>query len=177
MRSNLLLTALLIAGSSSAMAATDFTGSTVKASLLYPNTATTYAGPVSATVGSGVEFGPGAFAPAAGSIDVGASSLTFFTNQSATYGTGSFNGYRVDFAKAIKSATLAAGSTFVPNSVTFSGNSVFFNVSGETALRGHSATINISAVPKPAAWSLMIAGFAMIGATMRSRKRMASVAA
>lgn len=177
MRTKLLLASLLLAaGLSPAMAATDFTGTSVTASLLFPDTNTVYAGPVSSVVTAGVEFGAGSFAPAAGSIDVGASSLTFFTNQSATYGTAGFNGYRIDFAKAIQSVSLAASSTFSPNSISFSGNSVFFNLSGQSVQDGQFATINISAVPEPATWGMMIVGFAMVGASLRRRSLTPTVA-
>jgi hypothetical protein len=169
-----LLAIALLAASSPAIAATNFTGTTVSASLLFPNTSTTYApntGPATATVSGETEFPVGTFSPAFGSIDVGANFFTFFTNQSAQYSTADFNGFRLDFARPILSASLAAGNTFSGGTVTFSGNSVFLNVSGLNAVDGQFATVNVSAVPEPATWAMMIGGFGMVGGAMRSARR------
>lgn len=157
---------------SPAMAGT-LIGTPVTASLLYPDTATTYAGPVTSVVTGAVEFAPGAFAPAAGSIDVGANSISYFTNQNAQYSGASFNGYRLDFTgRTITSLSLNGASTLTPVSYSFSGSSVFFNLSGEQVQNGDVALfdVGVAAVPEPATWMMLIAGFAMMGYGLRKRR-------
>jgi hypothetical protein len=177
------LTKILAAGltigviASPAAAAVNLTGATASAVLLYPDTSTVYANGGTQTVGAGVEFGPGSFAPAAGSIDVASRTITFFTNQVATYGPGAFNGYRIDlsgYAGSLGRAVLDASSTYTPTSVYVSGNSVYIDLIG-TSANGGFAQINLG-VPEPANWALMIAGFGLAGAAMRVRRRKVSFA-
>ena len=164
-----LIAGLLAAVATPAMAATDLTGTSVTASLLFPDTGTTYAGPATATVGGGVEFGQGTFAPAQGSLDVGANTLTYFANVGAGYSTSSFNGFRIDFDRAITSVSFLGGKT--PTGFSFSGNSVFLNVSGQTYAASDFTSLSITAVPEPAQWAMMIGGFGLVGAATRRRTR------
>ncbi len=168
------IAAAIVAGAigTPAAAAVDLIGASATALLLYPDTSTVYANGGTKTVGAGVEFGAGSFAPAAGSIDVGARTVTFFTNQSATYGAGSFNGYRIDlsgYTGSLGRAVLDASSTFAPSKVYVSGNSVFIDLTG-TSANGGFAQVNLG-VPEPASWALMIAGFGLAGGAMRVRRR------
>ncbi len=50
-----------------------------------------------------------------------------------------------------------------------------YNVSGTSPdhLASYSGTLNLGSVPEPATWTLLIAGFAIVGGAMR-RKRLAS---
>jgi hypothetical protein len=167
--SRFLIAALLAAVASPVMAATDFTGTSVTASLLFPDTSTTYAGPATATVGGGIEFEQGTFSPAQGSLDIGTNTLTYFANVGAVYSTASFNGFRVDFDRAIASVSFLGGKT--PTGFSFSGNSVFLNVSGQGYDSSDFTSLSITAVPEPAAWAMMIGGFGLIGAASRRRLR------
>lgn len=170
---SLFIAALAASTAMPALAATTLTGSTVTATLLYPDQATIYSGPATAIVGSGVEFGPGTFAPAIGTFDIGANTISFFSNQSGSYGTAGFNGYRLDFAgRTITSLTLAAGSTFTPLNYTFNGSSVFLNVSGQDPQGGNALfDVGVAAVPEPATWAMMLMGFGMIGFGLRNRQK------
>ena len=162
------IASVLAAVSVPAIGATDFTGTSVTASLLFPDTATTYAGPANATVGAGIEFGQNSFSPAQGSLDIGANTLTYFANVSAgAYSPASFNGFRIDFARAIASVSFLGGKT--PTGFSFSGNSVFLNVSGQTYEASDFTSLSVNAVPEPAAWAMMIGGFGLIGSAARRR--------
>lgn len=163
----LLLAALFVGSAAPALAATDFTGSSVTASLLYPDTATTYAGPVSALVGPGVEFGQGAFAPAQGSLDIGANTLTYSANVGGQYSQAGFNGFRVDFARAIANVSFLGGKA--PTGFSFGGNSVFLNVAGQSYGASDFTSLSVTAVPEPAMWGLMVAGFGLVGLVARRR--------
>jgi hypothetical protein len=171
-----LATALLgsVAFSASASAATalNLNGATVTASLRYPDMATVYAGPVSTTVGAGVEFTSGSFSPAPQSIDIGASTISIFTNGTGTYSNTTFNGFELDFTGftgSLDSLRVDASSTFQPVNFSVSGNSVFVNLSGET-VRANDV-LNISAVPEPATWAMMFLGLGMIGFAARARSQ------
>lgn len=160
----------LLAGvAAPAMAATDFTGTSVTASLLFPDTATIYAGPATNTVGAGVEFGQGTFSPAQGSLDIGANTITYFANVAAGgYSPAAFNGFRVDFDRAIKSVSFAGGKA--PTGFSFSGNSVFLNVSGQSFDASDFTTLSVAGVPEPAQWALMIGGLGFAGVAARRRR-------
>ena len=162
-----LLAALLVGSAAPALGATDFTGSSVTVSLLYPDISTTYAGPVSAVVGPGVEFGQGAFAPARGSLDIGANTLTYSANVGGQYSQAGFNGFRVNFSQAISSVSFLGGKT--PTGFSFSGNSVFLNVAGLNYGASDFTSLSITAVPEPTMWGLMVAGFGLVGMAARRR--------
>lgn len=62
----------------------------------------------------------------------------------------------------IDALNLAAGS----HTLTVNGNRL-----GATGSASYSGTLEVAAVPEPAAWGMMILGFGLVGAGMRSRKR------
>lgn len=76
-----------------------------------------------------------------------------------------------DLTGSTEQWTLASGS------IGAGPHSIF--VEGSWGERGgaYSGTLNYlpAAVPEPAAWALMIAGFGLVGGTMRSRRRTTSV--
>ena len=179
MKTFTVVTAALLAATAMPAAAQSLNGSTVTATLLFPTTTTTYAGPFTTTVGPQVEFPAGTFTgpqgTAAGSFDIAGNTVTFFSNQFGNFGTTSgangFNGYRLSFAgRTITSVTLGAGTTFVPNSFSFSGSSFSFDVAGQDPQGGNTVfQIGVAAVPEPATWGMMILGFGAIGYAMRRR--------
>jgi hypothetical protein len=168
----LLITLLSTAAPASAA---DLLGANVTGTLLFPDIDTPYAGQQSVTtvVDGDIEFQSGFFG-APGSIDVGANTITFATNYGGTYGSGDYNGYRLDFeGLTIKSLTLNQSSTFTPLDFSFNGSSVFFNVQGQTANNG-SAFFDVEVgapVPEPSTWAMMLLGFGFVGGAMRSRRR------
>ena len=160
----------LIAANPAAAATLDLTGASVTATLLFPDT-TVYAGPFTTTVGAGTEFPFGTFAPANGSLDITATTITFFANVAATYSTASFNGYRLDFINYtgdLGSLALAASSSFAPFDFDVVGDSVFLNLQGQTVTATDSITL--ATVPEPASWAMMIGGFGLVGGALRRRQ-------
>jgi hypothetical protein len=108
----------------------------------------------------------------------------FFTsawNNGATLSiTGLLNGAVLYTSSTILNAT---GPTFI--NLGFNGiNEARFAISGGTSARigsgagNYFAVDNLSvngAVPEPATWGMMIAGFGMMGAALRTRRRSATV--
>lgn len=87
----------------------------------------------------------------------------------------------LDGTRLLDSVTAAGGSTTVwqKRSVQFFtlGGPLSFNATGTSdRLGGYLDDISVSsvAVPEPASWALLIAGFGMIGASARRRRRMAA---
>ena len=66
-----------------------------------------------------------------------------------------------------------AGLNTLTIAVADSGPPAAFRLDGLVA----SANLAVPTIPEPAAWALMIAGFAMVGATMRRRKLVRRIAA
>ena len=146
----------------------DLTGSTATATLLYPD-ATVYAGPATAIVGAGTEFVGGTFSPAPQSIDIGARSISLFTNGAATYSTAGFNGFQIDFSNysgSLGALRVLSSSSFQPVGFEVVGNAVRINLSGQTV--GANDFLSIG-VPEPSTWALMILGFGAVGYSMRRR--------
>ena len=74
---------------------------------------------------------------------------------------------------ALGSINLSANNVnaFSPASINFSGTGRSFVISGGQAQFGFDdVTFNAGAVPEPAAWALMIAGFGLVGGAMRRRR-------
>lgn len=80
---------------------------------------------------------------------------------------GLFTGMRY-WCNASTSSDCLQGASVVPQS--FNSPSAQFE-----ARRGTIAIATVSAVPEPATWALMLAGFAMVGAAVRYRRRKLAV--
>ena len=175
MKKNFLAAALLGSALASAPAFAqefDLTGSTVTGTLFFPDNSTVYAGPVTATVGSGIEFASGSFAPAPQSVNIGANTISLFTNGAATYSTSSFNGFQFDFTGfrgSLSDLRVSNTSTFRPVGFSVVGNSVRINLSGLTVRADD--VLQLAAVPEPATWGMMILGFGAMGFAMRRRAK------
>jgi hypothetical protein len=84
----------------------------------------------------------------------------------------SFNGIVLtDLTKSkISDVTVASSSTepgFTSSDFTFTSNSVTVNFAGLSASTSHAFVLDVSFVPEPASWALMIVGFAGLGAALR----------
>lgn len=143
-----------------------------------------------ASVGAGVEF-----ARSAGNFDFSATGLTFtvgipdFANPliySFADTTHAFTGISNVILSGNASLTangmsnLFLNSTLSPSIVTFQNGVISFDLSGVTnAVVGSTISMNVStaagAVPETATWGMMIAGFGMMGAALRTRRRSATV--
>jgi hypothetical protein len=106
-------------------------GSSVTGTYYYPNLSTVTVGPVGPiTVSSAVEFPIGTL-PANGNLDITNTQIIYTVVNPATYSTGSFDGFVLNFtgAPTILSVTQDAGSGF-DISDSFTGTEVFLNFSG-----------------------------------------------
>jgi len=175
----------LMAIAGPAAAATDLTGSTVTVQLYYPNDSTPYAGgsAVTTAVGPGVEVGPGTLvAGRPWTFDIGPGSILFEPNETlCCYDNAQpFNGWELSFTgltKNIASVTLDPSSTFAPTSLYRVGNTVFLNYKGGSPVNGQFALFNVTLVPEPSTWAMMLVGLLGLGAALRLSRRRSAVAA
>jgi hypothetical protein len=133
---------------------------------------------VTATVGPGVEFPQGAFTPIGGgpetapvTIDIGSSTIQLSYSAGGTTQPGGFNGFAFTFAgaPAITGVSIDPTSTYRPM-VTFDQNTVFVNEAGLTLTPTSTALVNITAVPEPGAYAMMVGGLALLGVMARRRR-------
>jgi hypothetical protein len=126
---------------------------------------------LTATVGPGVEFPFGSLLstsnqvdPVPASIDVGATTLQISYTAVATALPGGFNGYVFSFvgAPAITGVSADPTSTYSPV-LSFNANTIFVNEAGLELTPSSRVLINISAVPEPAAYGLLLGGLGFVG--------------
>ena len=102
-----------------------------------------------------------------------------FSNVSSTsfsFTTGQWYFATVSFGSSIVGSVYGSDGTTLLGQLTASGLSR--GTSGGVAVRGFAAsfdTIGLTAVPEPASWAMMIAGFGLVGAAMRRRRETAVV--
>lgn len=162
--------------------AQDLTGSTVNLAA-YCCTAPTEAYRVtdllSATVGPGVEFPQGSLTsldpnlePVAVVIDVGASTIDIDYAAPGVAAPGGFNGFVFSFtgAPAIAGVSLDPSSTYTPV-VSFEGNSIFVDEAGLTLTADSRALINVTPVPEPEIYAMMLGGLGLVSALASRRRR------
>jgi hypothetical protein len=146
------------------------TGSTVTSTLFFPDLTTVNAGPVTAVVGASTPtFPAGAFVAGRNfSINITGDQIVYNAGENVTYGTSPFNGFVFDFAGAptILGVTVDAASTLIPTGVTFTGNSVSLNVSGESVTTNSVAILDIqlpsSQTPEPATLVLLLSTLGVV---------------
>lgn len=169
--------AAMLSQAGSAQAAESFAGHTVSADYLWPNIGAVYISSGTAVVGPGVEF------PNVGNF--GGLTADFSDNSiHVTYpfgwrlgAPGTFDGWRfTDLTSSlIKGVSLIDTnlSGFTSANLSFDSNHVYADTKGLGSWPGGTfITIGVdfySAVPEPATWALLIAGFGLAGVALRRR--------
>ena len=112
----------------------------------------------------GNDDGPTFSQPTSVELFVNGASQGSFTNSDVTAGTINWRNYTFDLASIGGATTIG----FVNRTSTNDNGAFFDNVSLVAA--------GTSAVPEPATWAMMIAGFGAVGASMRGRRLTAAFA-
>jgi hypothetical protein len=148
-------------------------GDSISVAWNFPGFGTNYAGftatPSTFNVGGGVE----SLARIDGfdiNIDFTDTSLTLTFLEAVDFNSAAFNGLvftnNTDAFDSVLSIT-GGGTT------TGSGNTLGVNLASVSFSAGQTVTINFAdAVPEPATWALMIAGFGLVGAGLRHRRKL-----
>jgi hypothetical protein len=144
-------------------------GETITTTYLYPDTSTTYAGPVSTTV----PLGGTTISDFAGFADINFSSsnILITTDRNGGPNPVSFDGFEFyDPDGIFGSVTLDLSSTYAgltASDVTFSSDYIFVNVANLTGLEGQTILLDINATPEPPTVLLMATGLLLSLAVRR----------
>jgi hypothetical protein len=174
-RSGLAVAASLVAALCAAPAYAGLLGSTVTTGEYYPGSATVCSfcpAPTTTTVTGGPVYN-NAFD---GYVSVFDTQVTWTSYETVTYSTSSFNGFELTFSGAptIANVTLDSATTLVPTGFTFTGDSVWLNLSGLSAVDGEQTILDVTtaaSVPEPFTLSLMGLGLAAVGFARRKRRK------
>ena len=146
-------------------------GNAVEVTYLFPNTSTTYAGPVTVTGGTSLSSFAGIL-----NINFTDSSILMTLSTNAGVNAVPFDGLRfTDVNASLSFANLALDvantsyAQFTASRVSLQGNSIFINLAGLPGLSGQQILLSAPAVPEPASWALMLGGLAVAAGLARRR--------
>lgn len=134
---------------------------------------------LTAVVGPGIEFPEGSLVsripgldPVPVTIDVGASTIDIDYASGGVTAPGGFNGFVFSFtgAPAIAGVSVDPSSTYTPV-VSFEGNSIFVNEAGLTLTADSRALINVTPIPEPEIYAMMLGGLGLVSALASRRRR------
>jgi hypothetical protein len=164
-----------------AQATPSLLGSTVTGTLFNPDLNTILGGPTTAVVGASTPTFPNGSIPGNTPFQINITSDQIFYEPltNVTYGNGQFNGFVFVFSGApeILDVTLDAASTFTPTAISFTGDSVSLNLSGNTVNTTSVAILDLqlgaSQVPEAPTLTLLstgLFGFAFIELARAKRR-------
>ena len=117
---------------------------------------------------NGTDIFSGSFA-----LGGGGNSVVYFGPAGSTAASVQFSFFGGGIANIFVPLTLAAGS----NTLTFTYSGAAQGLGDEAWGLQNVVVEGSAAVPEPASWALLIAGFVMVGASVRRRRAVAAVAA
>lgn len=165
-RFNTALVGIMLAGGVIASSAkADLLGLDVTVTEYSPDLSTITAGPVGPVAVDPTAVFSCCTLPQNGTLEVTGNQIIYTASVATTYAGGAFVGFVLDFTGGprIISVTQDPSSNFDIGS-SFTGNSVSMNFASVTSpFVGAQTILDVTAVPEPASWMMMLTGFAGLG--------------